>query len=71
MDDCSLSFEVKLEARCVRCRLRREAPEGSDLILLSSDTSGDGISTTCVVATDLPCECGEKRVKIHASLELD
>ncbi len=69
--DCQLSFGVTLEARCVRCRLRRPAPEGSELILLDSDTTEGGIKTTCVVSTDTPCECGERRVKVRATVQIE
>jgi hypothetical protein len=68
-DACEFSADLSLEARCVRCRVRRATPDESELTLQESGGDSKGVKASCVVVTPAACECGEYRVRVRAKLE--
>lgn len=62
--DTTFGVDIEFEARCVKCRSKRDISTDSKRTL--HDSSSDELSVTSVhiLVTPEPCRCGEDRVRV-------
>jgi hypothetical protein len=72
MDELAFGCAVDFEAKCLKCRATREVlgeePE-AELILEDPSSNDDAVLVSGVVRVKLPCECGERRVKVRITMD--